>query len=167
MEKVIIAAKSDNNVIGVDGGLPWHLPADLTFFNQQIEGCYLLSGRKSFESDQGKEIFQGKPFVIVTRQQDYCLEKGKVAHSLEEGISMAEADGAKRLCILGGGEIYRQAMPVADRLIITEVHTQVENGDAFFPEISPRRWKEYRSESHKKDERNPYDFSFVFYASIA
>ena len=73
---------SDNQVIGIDGGLPWRLPADLAFFFRQIEGCYLLSGRKSYESDQGKEIFQDKPFVVVTRQKGYEPQGGKVAHSV-------------------------------------------------------------------------------------
>ncbi|MCB0547885.1 MAG: dihydrofolate reductase [Phaeodactylibacter sp.] len=166
MEKVIIAAKSDNNVIGKDGGLPWHMPADLDFFARQIQGCYLLSGRKSFESAQGEEIFRNKSFVIVTRQKDYRVKEGKVAHSVEEGIAVAEADGAGRLCILGGGEIYRQALSVADKLIITEVHTEVEDGDAFFPDVDPRIWKEYKRENHSKDKANPYDFSFVFYIRV-
>ena len=166
MEKVIIAAMSDNRVIGIDGGLPWRLPADLAFFFRQIEGCYLLSGRKSYESDQGKEIFQDKPFVVVTRQKGYEPQGGKVAHSVEAGVAIAEADGAERLCILGGGEIYRQALSIADKLIITEVHTRIENGDTFFPDIDPQHWKEYKRESHKKDEDNPYDFSFVFYTKI-
>lgn len=166
MEKVIIAAKSDNDVIGKNGGLPWHMPADLDFLSRQIEGCYLLSGRRSFESAQGEEIFRDRPFVIITRQEGYQPEGGKAAHSLAEGIAIAEADGARRLCILGGGEIYRQALPATDRLIITEVHTVIESGDAFFPDINPEHWKEYKRESHKKDSRNPYDFSFVFYTRI-
>ncbi|MCB0581455.1 MAG: dihydrofolate reductase [Phaeodactylibacter sp.] len=166
MEKLIIAAKSDNGVIGKNGELPWHMPADLDFFSRQIEGGYLLSGRRSYESEQGETIFKDKPFVVITRQEGYQPKGGRAAHSLEEGIATAEADGARRLCILGGGEIYRQALPVADRLIITEVHTVVEGGDAFFPDINPEHWKEYKRESHKKDSRNPYDYSFVFYTRI-
>ncbi len=163
MKIVIIAAKSENNVIGKDGGLPWHMPADLDFFNRQIDGCYLLSGRKSYETAQGKEIFKNKAFVIVTRREEYPLPEGKVAHSLEEGIAIAKRDGAERLCILGGGEIYRQSMPVADEMIITEIHAKIEGADAFFPKIDPRKWKVYKKESHKKDGQNPYDYSFVFY----
>ena len=166
MKKVIIAAKSDNNVIGKEGGLPWHMPADLDFFARQISGGYLLSGRKSYESAQGEEIFRKQSFVIVTRQSDYPVEEGEVAHSVEEGIAVAEKAGAGRLCILGGGEIYQQALSVADELIITEVHTEVEDGDAFFPEIDPRIWKETKRESHRKDRANPYDYSFVFYTRV-
>ncbi len=166
MEKVIIVAKSDNNVIGKNGNLPWHMPADLAFFHRQIEGCFLLSGRKSYESEQGRGLFRGRPFVIVSRQKGYDLPEGQLAHSLKEGIAIAEASGARRLCILGGGEVYRQAMKVADDLIVTEVHAIVENGNAFFPDIDPCIWKEYRRENHKKDGENPYDFSFVFYARI-
>ncbi|MCO6476019.1 MAG: dihydrofolate reductase [Phaeodactylibacter sp.] len=163
MEIVIIAAKSENNVIGRDGGLPWHMPADLDFFNRQIDGCYLLSGRKSYETAQGRTLFKGKAFIVVTRRKDYTLPEGKVGHSLKEGIAIAKRDGAKRLCILGGGEIYRQAMPMADEMIITEIHTKIEDGDVFFPEINLRDWKVYKKESHKKDAANPYDYSFVFY----
>ncbi|MCB0586137.1 MAG: dihydrofolate reductase [Phaeodactylibacter sp.] len=166
MEKVIIVAKSDNNVIGRNGALPWQMPADLAFFSRQIKGCYLLSGRKSYESAQGKEIFSNRPFVILTRRKGFQPEEGKAAHSLEEGISTAEADGAKRLCILGGEEVYRQALKVADKLIITEIHTEIENGNAFFPDINFGHWKEYKREDHKKDRYNPYDFSFVFYIRV-
>ncbi len=166
MEKVIIVAKSDNNVIGKDGELAWDMPADEDFFLHQIKGCYLLSGRRSYESSQGKKIFNGKDFVIVTRQKGYQAEGGKIAHSVDEAIATAETDGAQRLCILGGGEIYRQSMKKADRLIVTEIHVEIPDGDAFFPEIDPHYWKEYKRENHPKDELNPYPFSFVYYARI-
>ncbi|MCB0556764.1 MAG: dihydrofolate reductase [Phaeodactylibacter sp.] len=162
MKQVIIVAKSDNNVIGSGGELPWSLPADLAFFRQQIEGCYLLSGRRSYESEQGKEIFLGKDFVLITHQKGYRAKGGKIAHSIEAGIAMAQKDGAQRLCILGGAEIYRQTINTVDELVVTEVHATLE-GDAFFPAIDSTIWQEAQREDHQKDADNPYDYSFVWY----
>lgn len=163
MKKVIIAAVSDNDVIGRNKGLAWELPADQRFFLKQIQDCFLLTGRASFESSQGEEIFAGRDdVVIVTRREGYRAENKLVAHSVDEAVQRAEAAGAGRLCILGGGEIYRQTIDRADELIITEVHAEFE-GDTFFPPIDPQRWKEVRRADHRKDEENPYDYSFVFY----
>lgn len=162
MKQTIIAAMSANGVIGSGGELPWHLPADLDFFLQQIQGCYLLSGRQSYESEQGQEIFRGRDFVVITRQAGYRAEGGRVCHSIEEGIEAARQSGAKRLCILGGADIYRQTISRVDELIITEINAIVE-GDSFFPPIDPDAWREYRREEHLKDAENPFDYAFVWY----
>lgn len=163
MVTVIIAAKSDNGVIGKDGDLPWNLPADLAFFRRQIEHCFLLSGRRSYESPQGQDIFEGRSDVIVlTRRQNYRPPSGLVAHSLADAFSLAKAAGAERLCILGGADIYRQAMAFTDELIITEVHTELA-GDAFFPPIAPEQWEEVRREDYTADKANCHAYSFVFY----
>jgi len=100
--------------------------------------------------------------VVITRQKDYDAGEAQVAHSLKEGIELARRRSAERLVILGGASIYRESMDLADELIITEVHETFE-GDAFFPEIDPKKWKVVRREDHQKDVENPYDFSFVFY----
>ncbi len=162
MKQIIIAAKSANGIIGSGGELPWHLPADLAFFQEQIEGCYLLSGRKSYESGQGQEIFRGREFVIITRQAGYRAEGGKVCHSVEEGVEAARQSGANRLCILGGADIYRQMINQVDELVITEIHATLE-GDSFFPSIDPGIWREYCREEHLKDAENPFDYAFVWY----
>lgn len=166
MQIIIVVAKSDNQVIGKDNDLVWHLPADLRFFMATIEGAYLATGRKSYESAQGEEVFgPHRQFVIITRNKAYQAERGKVAHSLEAAIQTAEADGAKRLCILGGATIYEQALKVADTMILTEVHANFE-GDTFFPAIDPNQWKETSRIRHIKDTEHLFDYSFVVYERV-
>lgn len=163
MQKIIIAAKSDNNVIGKDGGLPWHMPADEAFFRRTIADGWLLSGRTSYESNQGTSLFhQDRDFIIVTRQEDYEAPGGIVVHSLEAGFAQAAANDADKLYVLGGGEIYKQAIDEVDQLIITEIHTEIE-GDVFFPEIDHNKWREVSRADHPSDADNPYAYSFVVY----
>jgi dihydrofolate reductase len=163
MKKIIIAAVSDNLAIGKDGELPWHMPADLDFFHKQIEGALLLSGRTSYESSQGSTIFTNRPFIVVTRRKGYTVDGGRVAHSIEEAFAIAGKMSYDRLCILGGGVIYEQTINQADEIIISEIHTIVEDADAFFPKIDQSIWKEYDREDYPGDEENPYNYSFVFY----
>jgi len=164
MQKIIVAAKSDNNVIGKDGDLPWHLPADLAHFKNLIRGGYLISGRKSYESPQGDEIFElGSHSIIITRQQDYQVRRGaKVAHSLEESYQIAEADGAETVFVLGGAGIYEQTVNEVDKLLITEIHATFK-GDTFFPKINPAIWREASRKDYPADAENPYPYSFVEY----
>ena len=163
MHKIIVAAKSDNQVIGKENDLVWHLPADLRFFLQTIEGAYLISGRKSYESAQGEEVFgPHRQFIVITRNKKYTLENGKIAHSLKEAFDIAQKEGAERVCILGGATIYEQAMNLADTMILTEVHATFE-GDTFFPAIDSSKWEEVSRTKHKKDAQNQYDYSFVYY----
>lgn len=163
MEKVIIAAKAANNVIGKDNSLPWHLPGDYEFFLRTIEGHYLISGRKYFESDQAREVFnKDAKGIVVTRKKDYQAQNAQVAHSIEEAFSLAEEDRVQKVYILGGGEIYRQTIALTDRLIITEIHAEFK-GDTFFPDIDESDWQEVSRISHQKDAVNHYDYSFVVY----
>lgn len=164
MEKIIVAAKSDNNVIGRNGDVPWHLPADLAFFEETISDGWLLSGRRSYESVQGDFIFKkGRKTIIITRQKTYKASDTIIANSVMEGIQKAETADAPKLYILGGGEIYAQALNLADKLIITEIHTIIKDGDTYFPEIDPAQWRETSRQNHSKDAENPYDYSFVIW----
>lgn len=166
MQKIIVAAKSDNQVIGKENNLVWHLPADLRFFMDTIEGAYLATGRKSFESAQGEEVFgPHREFIIITRNKAYQSDIGKIAHSIEAAIQQAEIDGAERLCILGGAAIYEQAMDLADTMILTEVHANFD-GDTFFPLIDADKWKEVSRVRYAKDKANLFDYSFVVYERI-
>lgn len=163
MQIVLIAAKSDNHIIGDGKDLVWNLPADEAFFRQQIRHCFLLSGRVSYESPQGADVFAGRDdLVILTRQQDYRPAAGQVAHSLPEALAIAGKAGAQKLCVLGGEEIYRQTIHLADQLIITEIHGIFE-GSATFPAIRSEEWIEEYREDHRRDANNPFDYSFVFY----
>ena len=163
MEKIIIAAKAANNVIGKDNSLPWHLPADLDFFLRKIENQFLIAGRKFFESVQGREVFHaGAKGIVISRQKDYQSPIHQVAHSIEEAFQMAEKTGVPRLYILGGGEIYKQTIDQSDHLIITEIHENF-SGDTFFPEIDQFQWQEIIRIDCQKDAVNPYNYSFVVY----
>jgi dihydrofolate reductase len=163
VHKVIIAAKSDNDVLGFQGQLPWHMPGDLAFFMQQIQEGTLLSGRTSFESAQGLDIFTKRENVIVlTRRTDYQPSQAQVVHTVEAAISLAEQLKTQRLCILGGADVYAQTIDLADELIISEIHGQFE-GDAFFPVIDTQIWQEQHREDHPADGENPYAYSFVWY----
>jgi len=164
MQISIITAKSDNDVIGKAGGLPWSIPADERFLMEKIRHGYLLTGRKSFESNQGNTLFAGRQFVLITRHQDYDPGPGgSIAHSVEAGIAHARAQQAKQLWILGGAEIYQQALPYTDEMYITEIHTRIEGGDAFFPAIDPADWKEQWRKPHPADAENEYAYTFVYY----
>lgn len=155
-----MAARAKNNVIGKDNDLVWHLPADLKFFKQTTKGHTLIMGRKTFES-------LGNPLPhrdswIVTRNKEYNAEGITPYFSLEDAINAGEDKGLEAIFILGGGEIYRQSMNIADKLIITEVHEDFE-GDTYFPEIDPQIWQEVSREEHTADEKNKYDYAFVVY----
>lgn len=166
MQKTIIAAKSDNHVIGNQQKLPWHMPADLAFFMSQIQDGYLLTGRNSYGTPESMGVFANRHDVIlITRQKDYAPEGIYVAHSIAEAFELAEKLGVQQLNILGGAEIYAQTMHLADELIITEIHMTCV-GDAFFPAIDPALWKEVKREDHPADAENPYTYSFVWYARI-
>lgn len=161
MIKIIMAARAKNNVIGKDNDLVWHLPADLKFFKQTTKGHTLIMGRKTFES-------LGNPLPhrdswIISRNKEYSAEGITTFLSLESAIEAAENKGLETVFILGGGEVYQQAMSVADKLIITEVHEEFD-GDTYFPEIDPQIWEVVSREEHQADERNKYDFTFVEYA---
>jgi dihydrofolate reductase len=160
MKKIIMAAVSRNNVIGKDNDLVWHLPADLKFFKQTTLGHTLIMGRKTFESLANP--LPKRETWVITKNKNYSYEGVTIFHSLQEALSEAEKKGLESIFILGGGEIYRQAMPLADNMIITEVHAEFE-GDTRFPEIDKKIWREVKREDHQADEKNFCDYSFVEY----
>ena len=155
-----MAAKAKNNVIGKDNDLIWHLPADLKFFKQTTKGHTLIMGRKTFESLANP--LPNRHSWVITRNKSYRAEGITVFHSLESAIAEGELKGLETVFILGGGEIYRQSMMLADKMIITEVHENFE-GDTTFPEIDLAVWKEISRVEHKADEKNKYDYAFVEY----
>ncbi len=160
MIRSFIVARAENGVIGKDNGLIWHMPHDLKFFKETTSGHYVLMGRKSYES-------MGKPLpnrlnVVVTRNTDYAIEGALVVHSLQEGLELAKKQKQQEVFILGGGEIYRQALEkqLVDRIYLTEVKESFE-GDTYFPELKAGEWKETHREEFKADEKNPHDYAFV------
>jgi dihydrofolate reductase len=155
----IIAAIAENNALGKDNQLLWHLPDDFKRFKKVTSGHHVIMGRKTFESI-GKKALPKRTNIIITRQTDYDASCIVLASSLKKALQIAKTDDNP--FILGGGMIYKEAMKFADRLDITLVHHTFD-ADTFFPEIDLNIWKEKSRKFHPKDEKHDYDFSFVVY----
>jgi dihydrofolate reductase len=157
----IIVAAAENNVIGRQGQLPWHLPADLQHFKKLTLGHPIVMGRRTFESI-GRAL-PGRTNIVVTGQTNWPAPDGVLlAHSLPEALALAaEQPGGEEVCIIGGGEIYREALPAVDVVHLTEVHTTVPDGDTFFPTLSPTTWREETRQRHAPDVKNDLAYSFV------
>lgn len=153
----IIVAASENNVIGINNHLPWHLPIDMKYFKDTTMGKPIVMGRKSFE-ELGR-VLPGRPNIMITRRADYKAEGLYVVPSLEAGIEKAKTFGTEEIFITGGGEIFKLALPIIDRLYLTRVHAEV-SGDTYFPEFDPRGWKLVKNERHEKDEKHAYALTF-------
>lgn len=150
----IVAAITDNFIIGQGGDMPWHLPADLTHFKSLTSGHVIVMGRRTWESI-GKAL-PDRINIVVTRQEGYEANDAIVVHSLEEATVQA---GATRCFVIGGGEIYTSAMPVASHLHLTRIHTTLE-GDTVFPQFDESQWVLEESVEHPADERNQYSMTF-------
>lgn len=149
----VIAAVADNKAIGLNNTLPWHLPEDLKHFRQLTMGHHIIMGRKTYES-LGR-LLPGRITVIVSRQPGYGVEGAVTAGSLQAAIDACAAD--EEIFVIGGAELYREAMLRADRLYLTEVHRAFE-GDAFFPEYDRDAWQEETREAHVSAGGLPYSF---------
>lgn len=156
----IIVAKTENDVIGKDNQLLWRLSADLKQFRVLTTGHAVIMGRKTFESI-GKAL-PNRTNIVISRQINLDLPIGVFqADSLEKAIEMAKnAEGSEEIFIIGGGNVYEQALDITDKIYLTEVQANME-GDAFFPKLDKKKWKEISRVSHSKDEKNEYDFDFV------
>lgn len=154
----IIVAVAENGIIGNHGQLPWgHLPADLKHFKELTIGRPVVMGRRTYDSI-GRAL-PGRPNLVVTRQADWAAPSCETLPSVLAALARGRELGAE-VCIIGGGEIYREALPAVDVIHLTEVHHLFE-GDATFPNLSPSEWREETRQRHPADERNPYPFSFV------
>jgi dihydrofolate reductase len=160
----MIAAVGRNGAIGSGGALPWRLPSDFAFYKATTMGKPLIGGRKTFESI-GKPL-PGRTNIVVTRQRDYAPEGVVVVSSLTEAVEhakmIAARDGVDEVFINGGGEIYAQAMPIADRLYITHVEAEPE-GDTFFPAIEEEAWNRRVVDDVTPGERDSAEFVVVIY----
>ena len=157
----LIAAASENNIIGKDNKLIWRLSDDLKHFKELTKGHFVIMGRKTFESMP--KALPNRTNVIITRKTDYKAENAIVVNSLEKALKVAESDNQP--FVIGGGEIYKLSMEIADRIELTRVHTSIE-GDTSFPEIDLEKWQEVKNEKRLKNEKNEYDFSFLRYDKI-
>jgi dihydrofolate reductase len=153
----IIAATAENGVIGKEGGIPWYLPADLAHFKRTTMGHPIIMGRKTHESI-GRAL-PGRYNVVITHQINYSIESCAVVHSLDKALKLPEVKKANEVFIIGGEEIYKLAMPIANRIYLTRVHTVVQ-GDKFF-KFNPDQWHETSIEKHLADQKNQYDYDFT------
>ena len=155
----IIVAAGENDAIGKDNQLIWHLSDDLKRFKSLTNGHYIIMGRKTFESFP--KPLPNRTHVVITRQEDYKVPQGViVVNSLADAIDAAKNDSQS--FIIGGGEIYKQAMQLADKIELTRVHHSFE-ADTFFPSVDSSIWKETQNILHAKDDKHDYAFSFLTY----
>lgn len=151
----LIAAASENNALGKDNQLVWHLPNDFKRFKEITSGHYIIMGRKTFESFP--KPLPNRTHVIITRQKDYKVEDCHVVNSIEKAIEISPKN--EEVFIIGGAEIYKQSIDFADKIELTRVHADFD-ADAYFPEINLNKWELIFEEYHTKDEKHNFDFTF-------
>ncbi len=158
----LIAAAAENNALGKDNDLLWHLPDDFKRFKSLTTGHKIIMGRKTFESFP--KPLPNRTHIVITRDSNYKIdfESCEVVHSLEAALKLVKND--RLSFIIGGGEIYAQGEPFANKIELTRVHTTFEDADTFFPEIDPTIWKLETEEHHPADERHSYAFTYMTYA---
>ncbi|GAA4031349.1 dihydrofolate reductase [Flavobacterium cheonhonense] len=154
----VIAAVAENNALGKENQLLWHLPDDFKRFKTLTSGHYIIMGRKTFESFP--KPLPNRTHVIISRQANYHPEGCIVVNSLEQAIEACPK--TEEVFIIGGGEIYRQSIAVADKLDLTKVHATFE-ADTYFPEVDLSEWQLVFEEYHPKDERHDFAFTFQTY----
>ncbi|MFD2190721.1 dihydrofolate reductase [Pistricoccus aurantiacus] len=159
----MIAALSRNGVIGVDNQMPWHLPEDLRFFKHKTQGKPLVMGRKTFDSI-GRPL-PGRLNIVVTRSETFHPSGVEVCHDLEDALALADQraqeSGAEEIMVIGGAQIYTQALSLAQRLYLTEIALELD-GDACFPAVDPAAWQEVERVPGTPADGQP-DYAFVTY----
>lgn len=162
MKLAIIVAQAKNRVIGINNKLPWHLPEDLRYFKQVTMAKPIIMGRNTYESI-GRPL-PGRTNIVISRQADYSPANVKVVSSLDAAIELAESicliDGAEEAMVIGGAQIYAQALEKAERLYLTEVDAEID-GDAWFPDFDREQWQEIGREDFVAEGPNPYNYSFI------
>ena len=159
----LIAALTENRVIGKSNDLPWHLPDDMKYFMQTTLGHHVIMGRKNYESIPEKfRPLANRTNIVVTRQEGYHAPGCMVVNSISSGIDIAIDNHEVEVFIIGGAEIYAQSLAFANRLYLTEIQTSLE-GDAFFPMFNRHEWSEVSRKPHPIDAKHRYGFDFVIY----
>lgn len=150
-----VVAIAENNAIGKDNGLLWHLPTDLKHFKRITNGHTIIMGRKTFDS-MGKPL-PNRRNIVITRNADLKIEGAEVTTSVDDALALCKTE--EEVFIIGGAEIYREALDKTDRIYLTTVHQRFE-GDAYFPELDRNKWVETAREEHQPDEKNKIAFTF-------
>jgi dihydrofolate reductase len=158
----LVVAKAENGAIGRGGDLPWHLRNDMRYFRHITMGKPIIMGRRTFKSLP--RVLDGRLNVVLTRDHGFVAPDAVMAHSLEEGLQAARASakrtGAREIMIIGGEDVFREVLPQADRIYLTEVHASPE-ADTWFPTLDPSEWRETSREAHEAGPKDDHDFSFV------
>lgn len=154
----IIAAMAANRTIGLENRLPWHLPDDLKRFKALTMNHHIVMGRKTYDSI-GKPL-PGRDTIIVTRNMDYAVPGCVAVNSLDAALTVSFSD--EEVFFVGGADLYRQALPIANRIYLTEIR-RVFDGDAFFPEFDMSQWSETSREPHRTDGDNGFEYHYVIY----
>lgn len=152
-EIIFVLARAANGIIGKDGGMPWHIPADLRHFKQVTKGRPMIMGRKTFDSLPG--LLEGRRHIVLTRDTAWEEEGAEVAHSVEEALKLANGP---HVCVIGGAEIYKLFLPLADRIELTEIAVEPD-GDTSMPAFDKAAWQEVSRNSHQAEGNVPaHDF---------
>jgi dihydrofolate reductase len=157
MNITLVVAASENNAIGLNNQLLWHLPKDMRFFKNTTWGMPILMGRKTFES-MGSKPLNGRLNIIITRNKNWVNEDVTVVHTMEEATALATKFSYNELLVIGGGEIYEMALPLAQKIWLTRVHTTIE-GDVYFPKLNAE-WELVSSTQNEADEKHKFSFDF-------
>lgn len=158
----LIAAIGKNNELGKGNTLLWHMPADMKHFRTKTSGHSVIMGRKTFQSLPGP--LPKRRNIVITRDKNYMGLGIEIVHSLEEAVEKTKEE--ELVYVIGGAEIYKQAMEHASRLDITHIDATDKDADAFFPEIDPQVWNEVSREEHAQDEKNPFGYTFSVYERL-
>jgi len=164
MKISMIAALDQNNAIGLNGQMPWHLPDDFKYFKAITMGKPMLMGRKTFEAIG--RILPGRPHWIISTQDNYQVEGALTFTSVEQAFSFAKENKTPELMIIGGGQIYAQCLPLAHYLYLTRLDTVLEQADTHFPTLNPNQWREIERTRHDADEKHPCVFYFTKWERI-
>lgn len=152
-----LVAAAENNVIGKDGGMPWHLPDDFRYFKNTTWAMPVIMGRKTFET-MGKAL-PGRINIVVTANPKWQAEDTFVAHSIDKALEMAWDADTKEIFIIGGGSIFEETMKLADRIYMTRIHTKLD-GETKYQPIDKDVWKQISERKHPEDKKHAYAFSF-------
>ena len=157
MKVSLIVAASENNAIGKNNQLLWHLPNDLKFFKNTTWGMPVIMGRKTFEAVN--KPLPGRFNIVITRQQGWNADGVIVAKDINDALQKASETNCKEIFIIGGGEIYKQSMEMADKIYLTRVHANID-GDTFFPAIDENKWQLISNQEFAADEKHAFAYSF-------
>lgn len=158
MKLTYVVAVSDNEVIGVNNQLPWHLPDDLKFFKKNTLGKPIIMGKNTFLS-LGKAL-PGRMNIVLSRSLEIAPEGTLLFSDMEKALDFLQMEGQSEACIIGGGEVFKAYRNMADELLLTHVHTHIDNGTTFFQLPDEQEWNLVWSEVHPKDEKHAFDFTF-------